>query len=174
MIDALFDQSAVFNLTTAIRDDLLTPGPLFQRPGGFQIGVQGLLLLRDFAAETTYPAHCTFIASGDWRRLPPKVFCSESWVRHTIEWHVLRDGSLCYEFCGRWADRVADVDHSNQVHEAVQYAAQWCLNGCRSLLEKHLFADRQNIKAWPKKWDAWPHGFDAANYEYHQQLKRAG
>jgi hypothetical protein len=174
MIDALFEQSAVFNLTAAIRDDLLNPGPLFQRPGGFRIGVQGLLILRDFAAETTYAADCIFIASKEWRRRPLKVFCSENWVKHDIEWHVLRDNSLCYEFFERWADRIAIVSSSNEVQETVRYAAKWCVNGSRRLLEKHLFADRQNIRDWPKQWDAWPHGVEAASYQYQQELKRAG
>jgi len=174
MTDALFEQSAVFNLTTAIRDDLLNPGALFQRPGGFQIGVHGLLLLHDFAAETTYPANCIFIASTEWRHVPPKVFCSESWLKKGIDWHVLPDGSLCYEFFKRWADRVSIVNTSNEVHDTVQYAARWCVNGSRRLLEKHLFADRQNIKAWPKQWDAWPHGIQAASFQYDQELKRAG
>jgi hypothetical protein len=174
MIDALFEQSAVFNLASAIRDDLVTPGPLFQRPGDFKIGVRGVLNLRDLAAETTYSADCTFIVSTNWRRFPPKVFCFENWVRHSIDWHIFDDGSLCYEFFKRWADRVALVDHSNQAHETVRYAAKWCVHASRSLLEKHLLADRQNIKTWPGKWDAWSHGVEAATYEYHQEMKRAG
>ncbi len=174
MIEALFERSAVFNLTTAIRDDLVDPGPLFQRPGDFQIGVQGILLLRDLAADTTYPADCIFIASTEWRRSPPKTFSSESWLRRSIDWHVLADGSLCYEFFERWADKVAMVNSSNEVQEAVQYAAKWCVNASRRLLEKHLFAHRQNIQDWPKEWDAWPHGVQAASFQYHQELKRAG
>jgi hypothetical protein len=174
MTDLIAEQSAVFNLTATIRVDLVNPGPLFQRPGGFRIGVRGFLVLDDFAAETTYLADCTFIASAEWPRLPPKVFCLEDWVRHDIDWHVLSDNSLCYEFFERWADRIAVVRKFNEDEGAVTYAAKWCVNGTRGLLEKHLFADRQNIKTWPKKWDAWPHGIAAARYEYHKELKRAG
>jgi hypothetical protein len=174
MTDLLLKQSAVFNLAAAIRDDLVNPGPLFQRPGGFRIGVRGLLVLGDFAAETTYPADCTFIASTEWPRLPPKAFCCENWVKHDVDWHVLHDKSLCYEFFERWADRIAIVSSSNEAHDVIRYAAKWCVSGSRSLLEKHLFADRQNIKTWPKEWDFWPHGVKAASYQYHQELKRAG
>ncbi len=60
--DEVAEESAVFNLMTVIRGELLAPGLLFQRPHGSEIGVHGNLLVNDVSAERTYAAIVHFAA----------------------------------------------------------------------------------------------------------------
>ena len=178
MFDTAFEQSAVFNLITAIRNELINPGPLFQRPRGFQIGVQGTLQVADRAAEGTYPAKCTVVGSTNWATVPLKVFCTESWMRRETDWHHIKENTglwyLCYEFHDRWRDRIAAVAEYNDPSKAIEFAAKFCVHGSRWLIEKHLFAYRHNITKWPNEWPAYAHGFAAARLEYQRELRKAG
>jgi len=174
MMDLLFQQSAVFNVASSIQCHLSSSSPLFQRPPLFRIGVGGQLAVTDFATRNSALAACTFIASDAWLRRPIQVFCHESWLKHDIDWHVFGDGSLCYEFDGRWALQLAQVAAKNDLPDLADYAAMWCVNGTRKLLEKHLLADRLNITNWRPEWKAWPHGRAAAAREYSRELRRAG
>src|ERR1044071_333320 len=174
MFDTLFERSAVFNLMTAIREDLVSPTPLFRRPNGFQIGVQGKLPIDDRAAEETYFATCTGVGSTDWATVPLKVFCTEKWIRQETNWHLIKEKTgawyLCYEFPDRWKDRIAAVAACNEPSKVIEFAAQFCIHGSRCLIEKHLFAYRHHITQWPTEWPAYAHRSDAARAQYRQDL----
>jgi hypothetical protein len=176
--DEVCEQNAVFNLMTAIGEDLVNPTPLFQRPPGFQVGIQGQLAINDVAAEATYAASCMITASTNWRRVPLKVFCTEKWMKQEIDWHQIKEKSgswhLCYEFPERWKDRITAVQDCNDASKVIEFAARFCIHGARWLLEKHLFAHRHNITNWPTEWPAYAHGFEAARHQYRLDLLRAG
>jgi hypothetical protein len=170
MIDN-WEQSHIFNFTSAIREKLDSPGSLFQSPPGFRVGVRGVLTLEDFAAGSSSRADCSFIVSATWRQHLIKVFCHETWLRHEIKWHVFRDGSLCYEFDDRWKDGLTAVEQEHGTADAVTFAAFWCLNGCQKLLEKHLLAHRLDLADWQPQWSQWPHTFNEAR-RLHEREKR--
>jgi hypothetical protein len=189
MYDQLQRQSTLFNLMGGVQQDLVDPSPLFARPKNcprptrgdpnkqFDIAVRGKLVIGDIAAENTYPAECIIVGSEKWENQPLKVFCTETWIRRETDWHLVKDPSgwfLCYEFHERWADRIAKVKKVNDQLKTAQFAQEFCLRASRDLIEKHLFAFRQNIKKWPKQWDAWPHGWEAAMREYRQELRLTG
>jgi hypothetical protein len=170
MIDN-WEQSHIFNLASAIRDKLDSPGPLFQCPPGLRVGARGILVLEDFAVGDFSRADCSFIVSTAWRESLIKVYCLETWLRREIKWHVFRDGSLCYEFDGRWKDGIAGVEQQHGAEEAVTFAAFWCLNGCRKLLEKHLLGHRLNLAEWQSQWAQWPHTFNEARQLYEREKR---
>jgi hypothetical protein len=170
MIDN-WEQSHIFNFTSAIRDRLDSPSLLFQSPPGFRIGVRGMLALKDFAVDASSRADCSFIVSAAWRQSLIKVFCHEIWLRREIKWHVFRDGSLCYEFDDRWKDGLTAVEQQNDTADTVTFAAFWCLNGCQKLLEKHLLAYRLNLADWQPQWEEWPHTFNKARQLYAREKR---
>lgn len=185
MFDNLSAQSSLFNLMAAIRCNLGIPSCLFARPPtperrldpDARIGVNGILRVRDFAADTEYDAQCTIIGTVRWWYEPLRVFCHEAWMRSSFDWHQLRENSswyLCYELPERWEDRIAKVRNANDTLQTIEFAKEFCLRSSRSLIEKHLFAFRQNIATWPSEWDAWPHNREAAVREFRHELRRAG
>ncbi len=173
MIDN-WEQSHIFNLASAIREKLGSPGSLFQRPPGFRIGVRGMLALQDFAPGFTFGAVCSFIVPATWRQSLIKVFCHESWLRREIKWHVFRDGSLCYELDDRWKDGISAVEQEHGTADAVTFAAFWCLNGSQKLLEKHLLGHRLALRHWQHQWAEWPHTLNEARklYEREKRIRR--
>jgi hypothetical protein len=184
MYDELLVQSSLFNLIGSIRNDLGTPSCLFARPPAperpsdpdARIGVCGTLRLRDVAAATEYDARCAIVGTVRWWYEPLRVFCNEPWMRRSVHWHQLRERSswyLCYELPERWEDRITKVARANDILQTVEFAKEFCLRSSRALIEKHLFAYRQNITEWPVEWDAWPHSRREAVRKFHQELRLA-
>jgi hypothetical protein len=184
MYNELLSQSNLFSLIAAIRSDLGTPSNLFAMPPTVErrsdpdarIGISGTLRLHDAAAEAEYEARCSIIGTVRWWYEPLRVFCDEPWMKRSVDWHQLREGSrwyLCYELPERWEDRITKVARVNDIFQTIEFAKEFCLRSSRALIEKHLFAYRQNIKEWPKKWDAWPHSRQEAVREFHKELQLA-
>lgn len=185
MFDDLLAQSSLFNLIAAIRRDLGGPTSLFARPPAPErrsdpdprIGVSGTLRVRDVATDAECDARCTIIGTVRWWYEPLRVFCDEPWMKRSVEWHQLREGSswyLCYELPERWEDRIAKVRDANDTLQTIEFAKEFCLRSSRSLIEKHLFGSRQNITKWPPEWHAWPHDRRAAVREFRDELRLAG
>jgi hypothetical protein len=97
-------------------------------------------------------------------------------MKRDVDWHQLPEGSrwyLCYELPERWEDRITKVAQANEMLQTVEFAKEFCLRSSRALIEKHLFAYRQNITEWPSEWDAWPHSRPEAIRRFHQGLRLA-
>jgi hypothetical protein len=185
MFNDILARSSLFNLMAAIRREMGIAGCLFGRQPAPErrsdpdprIGVSGTLCVRDVAADSNYDARCTIIGTVRWWYEPLRVFCHEPWMKPNVEWHQLREDSswyLCYELPERWEDRIAKVRDVNDILQTIEFAKEFCLRSSRSLIEKHLFAFRQNITRWPPEWEAWPHNRGAAVREFRQELRRAG
>lgn len=156
------------------------------RPSRSEIGVRGELLIKDFATEGACRANCTFASSTQWASNPIKVFCTEPWIKKEVNWHLVpeilerpaKDDAawrLCYELEQRWCDCIEFVRRSNKDPlKTITFAAAFCLQASRWLIEKHLFAYRQNITKWPPEWLAWPHNREAAERLYRQETLKAG
>jgi hypothetical protein len=184
MFDDLLAQSSLFNLIAGIRSDLGAATCLFARPPAAgresdpdaRVGVSGTLRVRDVAADSNYDARCTIIGTVRWWYEPLRVFCHEPWMKRSVHWHQLREGAkwyLCYELPERWEDRISKVADLNPTLHTIEFAKEFCLRSSGALIEKHLFASRQNIKEWPADWDAWPHSRRDALREFHQELRLA-
>jgi hypothetical protein len=128
--------------------------------------VKGFLPLASEAIFTRKKALCTFEVSPDWVVRAPTVICHERWlIRKLPEWHANIDGAICFEFSLNWEQELLMMVDRHTHGPAAEYAAAWLVNSTRSLLNRHLFASRNGLTAWPKAWDFWPHGFEKAQQQ---------
>jgi hypothetical protein len=128
--------------------------------------IDGFLNLSHDDIQTAICARCSFEFVVDWINRVPVVSTNDAWLRRGgADWHVYRDGSLCYVYAPQWRDEVAAVLSEHDLGEAASFAASWCLHSVRWLLYRHHFAFEHGIKKWPSEWPFWPHG-NKAEIEY--------
>jgi hypothetical protein len=132
-----------------------------------RIEIMGRLGLKSEDFDTAKTANCIFQINYDWLYKIPVVACTESWLtRKPPDWHVSKDGQLCFEFNMRWEGKLSAMEAEYTSGLTAEYAAKWLLNSTRSLLQRHLFAFRNGITIWPKVWNYWAHGQGEAEQEY--------
>jgi hypothetical protein len=124
-----------------------------------EIRVTGYLPLADEEFATKKKALCVFDVNAQWVCKIPEVMCLEPWVTRKLpEWHADEYGRLCFEFNLNWERKLPVMVEHYTLGLTADYATKWLLNSTRSLLNRHLFAFRNGINAWPKCWDYWAHG----------------
>lgn len=135
------------------------------------IQVAGYLPLVSPDYSTKKKAFCEFNVNHEWLWRIPEVSCKESWIRKGVaDWHVFSDGRLCFEYDARWRQELSAIAKCYTFGQTADFAVEWLLNSTRSLLNRHLFASRNDLVIWSKQWDFWAHGRGEAE----RQLIREG
>jgi hypothetical protein len=114
---------------------------------------------------------CSYSVFSKWWIRPPRCFCSASWIRRDIDWHVYSTGELCWVYPPYWQEVLQGVIGRLDSSVARQTAAYWFAEQSSELIGKHLVADRLSLNKWPKEWLAWPHG-EAARQQYEEMRAR--
>lgn len=161
----------VYNLALRIHCELRQPKTIVFDKRGLTIKMSGKLALSHDGRSTGALASCRFWVNSTWLEKPPEIAVDEPWLRHDIEWHADK-GFLCFEYHRKWADVLDEIASKDGLGRAAEYAKTWCLRSTRSLLWKHLQADRIGLKKWPKEWDSWPH-YDEALDAYREEQRLA-
>lgn len=157
--------SDALTLAFALRRALSGPVRFFLAEDGRTITVEGWLNLSHEEIVTRNAALCTFVVPKTWQKRLPSVWCREPWRKKPLpggvtnaEWHVLGNGSLCYELPHRWQDDLAAAELAGGIPTAVALAEAWILNSVRWLLYRHLEAFRHDLDRWDnERWPAWGH-----------------
>lgn len=108
------------------------------------------------------------IRFGDLKKQPPRVFCSEPWMKQGADWH--NNDSVCWVIPNEWKDAM-NWD-GKPVADIMAEGLAWFLEGVRCLLSRHYHAHLEGIETWPPEWLAWGHG-PAGVKEYKQAKKGA-
>lgn len=168
--------SNALTLAASLRRALATPARFVVEQQCCQIIVEGRLNLSHEEITTRAGALCTFVVPLAWKTRQPRVWCREPWRKRALagkicnaEWHILGDGSLCYELADRWGDEIIAAEQAAGWLAAAELAADWCLNSVRWLLYRHPEAFRRGLELWDPSWPAWAH-FAEGRREY-KQLK---
>jgi hypothetical protein len=159
-IEVAFRRSDVLNLAERIQKQLGSSPGIRVSPDSRQASFSGYLNLSHTNVESDVNAYCQFHVFCDWETQLPALFCHEPWVKKDWDWHVGKDGNVCYELPLRWQDHIRKVRQEAGFVLAIGYAATWCLNSTRWLLYRHHFAYENSISVWPKNWPAWRHNED--------------
>ena len=157
--------SDALTFASAVRQTLLGPTHFLMAEDGKTLTVEGRLNLSHEEITTRTTALCTFVVPLSWRQRQPLVWCREPWRKLPLpggvcnaEWHVLGNGSLCYELPHRWQDEIAAAERIGGAALVVELAGEWVLNSVRWLLYRHLEAFRHNLPRWEnERWPAWGH-----------------
>ena len=160
-----FEWAVARNFAYRIRMNLDNAATMTEYPESGSIEIAGRLALAMDGLASKKTAFCVFTVPEDWLRNIPVVTCKEPWVRKGDEWHVHVDYSLCFEFAPKWTRDLLVLVERHTHGLTTEYATTWLLNSTRLLLNRHVLAERTGMKMWPKNWDFWPHGFDAAKKE---------
>ncbi len=172
--------SDALTLASAVRRAFSGPARFLVAGDGEPITVEGRLNLSHEEIVTRTTALCSFVIPMTWRQTQPLVWCRESWRKLALpggidnaEWHVLGNGSLCYELPHRWRDEVAATKLAHGTPTAIALAEDWMLNSVRWLLYRHLEAFRRNLTRWDsERWPAWGH-YHHGPREYFLMKERA-
>lgn len=156
--------SDALTLASAVRR-ALSPPVRFLVAGDRDPIVEGRLNLSHEEIITKTTALCTFVIPVTWRQGQPFVWCREPWRKLALpggitnaDWHVLGNGSLCYELLHRWRDEIAATELTSGTPATIALAEDWMLNSVRWLLYRHLEAFRRNLARWDnERWPAWGH-----------------
>lgn len=175
--------SDALTLAFAVRRVLSRPAIFHIAEDGRTITVEGRLNLSHEEIVTRATALCTFVIPVVWKKRLPSVWCREPWRKHPLpggltnaEWHVLSDGSLCYELPHRWRDKIPEAEQAGGTPAAIALAQDWILNSVRWLLYRHLEAFRHNLTYWDnERWPAWGHGYEGPReyFKIKEREKRA-
>lgn len=88
----------------------------------------------------------------------PTVYCLSPWVKCGSDWHIFPNGWVCWEKPEIWKDLIGKMMKCKTESNAlINFAATWCMNSVISLLCRHWYAHRYEIKTWPPQWKYWPH-----------------
>lgn len=148
--------------------DHLKPVSLLEIDGNASSArVTGALNLSHDDIVTTVSAKCCFRFVPNWSECIPSVKTDVSWLRRgDPNWHLFRDGSLCFVYGPQWRDELREAISETDIGIAAEFAVTWCVRSTRWLLYRHHFAFEHSITQWPKDWPSWPHdGTERIEYE---------
>lgn len=91
---------------------------------------------------------------------PPRVICTESWMRSDPDWHNDRVSGLCWVLEDQWRDVMSWSGKS--VSLIMSEGCDWLLNDVRNLISRHYLAHYENITSWQPEWDSWAHRDEGA------------
>ncbi len=155
----------MLNFAQEVMQDL-TDVTLFQNPKDWSL--VGKLSLQPISKVK---ATCIVSLSTDWITAPPVIHCTNPWVTRDREWHVGRNGNLCYVLDDEWRDRIQDVASRHEMDGVAAYAAEYLMRNTQWLMQRHLVGNQQNMKEWI--WAGWGHDQKGhAEYAAEQRLLR--
>lgn len=105
------------------------------------------------------------------RRVPPRVWCHESWMRDGADWHNNPRTGMCWVLEALW--RHAMNWEEKSALAVINEGRQWLLASVRNLVSRHYTAELEGLTAWPEEWSFWAH-FDEGikEYEREEQCRR--
>lgn len=171
MFEEAFRQSDLLNLATCIESHHARSSGIRLSPDKSAATLAGTVTLSHDGIGANTEATCWYFLHHDWVNVPPVVRCREPWVRKgDPDWHVSKEGVLCYDLDLRWQREVGTVMSEEGMRAASAFAAAWCVHHSKWLLLRHRFAYENNIRSWPKDWPAWKHG-EQGRREYRRELR---
>lgn len=116
-----------------------------------------------------------------FKKLAPRVYCNEPWIRRELDWHCLRDQSKESEWYGQqqmcWvhpAEWLIAHDHRlKRINTVVLEGADWLKNNLTKLLDCHWAGHVLGIKNWRPEWGGWAHG-NAGTQELVSEARKRG
>ena len=144
---------------SAAAKNLLTRGPL----------------ALSFTADVVLPdsrLHLEFELHDQPLAVLPTVRSAAPWLRRDIEWHVFDDGKLCWAYPRHYFELIHGLSRHLDEQQLVQTAACWCVSKSAELVHRHLIADQTALRTWPTEWNAWPHGIESAQAQFHEMKRR--
>lgn len=107
------------------------------------------------------------------KRVPPAVWCYESWMREGADWHNSRTDGLCWILEQLWCDAMSWKGKPARV--ILEEGRSLLVEGVRCLISRHYTATLEGLTRWPKEWDYWSHGESGAmEYNRQKQLEEKG
>jgi len=111
--------------------------------------------------------------TGNWSLIPPRIICSEKWLRRESDWHIYENGELCYVLPDEWKDTIQENITRHGVRYAIEMGTVWCYDNVVDLLNKHWIAYCDGLITWPQAWPAWKHGEDGIKqYECEKNVNK--
>ena len=144
------------------------------------VTICGELPLEHDSISTDVSARCRFTLNEKWRGVMPMVECNSPWVKRLVDepslypgfefgnpdWHINRNGSLCWEYLPHWRDEVLKTELKEGRTAVLLFAVTWMIHSVKWLLYRHHYATLNGIEKWPKDWEFWDHKGNAAEQEY--------
>lgn len=170
-VEESFKYSDLLNLADLIDGQLAASFGIKVDRQNWSATISGVLNLSHDEIQTGLLAYCTFVIFHNWWENRPDVYCNDYWVRKDIEFHIGKDGWICFDVDVRWQKYVTNVLEQEGMRAAALYAAAWCLHHCRWLLFRHHHFYVNDITEWPKDLPAWGHGDDGRQEFFRNEFR---
>jgi hypothetical protein len=134
--------------------------------------IEGTILLHD-----QREAKCRIFINENWFLVPPKVICSEKWLKKGNHWHRFEDNeqSLCFVLPKHWGYALLKLKEKfGATLIFTQISAKWMIDSIRWLLDAHLYAHQYDLECWPEDWPEWPHNGNQATEIYDRMYSESG
>lgn len=94
---------------------------------------------------------------ADWNRFPPQIFCDEKWNTRELDWHVVEDGSFCWDHPIRWVDRCVIAKEILPLLNYYCHLAAHLRDSIQSLLNCHWWGAERGLDQWHTSWPQFSH-----------------
>jgi hypothetical protein len=106
------------------------------------------------------------------KRVPPAVWCNESWMRDGPDWHNSRASGMCWILQEVWRDGMSWKGKSALA--ILKEGREWLINDVRCLINRHYVASCEGLTEWPNEWPFWSHYNEGAEeYERTERIRRS-
>jgi hypothetical protein len=123
------------------------------------IVIKGNLPLKEHGETSETIVGLQLLVLDTWSEQLPIASTDAPFLRHEVDWHIPRQGLLCYGLDQEWKWKLTEMWESNiDTNTFVSVASSWCIRNIDSLITRHLYGHRFQIKVWPKEWGQWSHG----------------
>lgn len=146
----LFESSGAVALARSIGEFCGGTAPVFRLEGGsLRAEINFQMLVGECPSASARLAACI---PNNWRAAQPQVYCSESWIRKELDWHLYEDGSLCWEHPLQWKDRCEICFSVLDNGQACDRLAYDLVTNVRYLVGRHWKGAELGLVKWPSDW----------------------
>lgn len=100
----------------------------------------------------------SFAVFNRWWEIAPVFRCESPWIKRDIDWHVGKDGMMCWIHDSAWADGLTQFFPSKSAADILPLAVAVCSAHVRHLLSRHVQGDELRLEKWPTEWGQFSHG----------------
>lgn len=155
--------SDALDLGEALMGNKKNYSPRIQHVGGMICYVVNPMI--KLSCVPSHEVELQVYVSADWKKRPPKVFCFERWIRRELDWHVIRDGSFCWDHPDRWVDRCkVTMDLLSTRHACIRLAS-YLKESLHYLIQCHWQGAELGLATWHPSWRQFAH-FESGTVEY--------
>ncbi len=104
------------------------------------------------------------------RQHPPRVYCSEPYIKIGDEWHNSNRTGLCYVIDLEWKKYMGWLGKDRE--SVIKEASEWIAIASINLISRHRVATKKGLTRWPDEWKYWEHGTDG--YEQYKKENPQG